>query len=144
LRWASPFCPPWNQAYTTTARLGGRPLFGNSVSISARAPHRAPTNIRSFSSSQHRRFMLDTDSTIYALSTAPGRAAIAVVRISGPACASVRFSRRTPQSFPHTDNALPPSRYTKPYAQTKPSQNHVSRRYAPSTTPRIRPPQAPS
>lgn len=34
--------------------------------------------------------MLDGDSTIYALSTAPGRAAIAVVRASGPACVQVR------------------------------------------------------
>ncbi|KAJ5518376.1 hypothetical protein N7453_000798 [Penicillium expansum] len=33
--------------------------------------------------------MLDADSTIYALSTATGRAAIAVVRVSGPACASI-------------------------------------------------------
>ncbi|KAJ5521480.1 hypothetical protein N7527_005595 [Penicillium freii] len=33
--------------------------------------------------------MLDGDSTIYALSTATGRAAIAVVRISGPACTSI-------------------------------------------------------
>ncbi|KAA8643208.1 tRNA modification GTPase [Aspergillus tanneri] len=33
--------------------------------------------------------MLDGDSTIYALSTAPGRAAIAVVRVSGPACAQI-------------------------------------------------------
>ncbi|KXG51187.1 tRNA modification GTPase MnmE [Penicillium griseofulvum] len=33
--------------------------------------------------------MLDGDSTIYALSTATGRAAIAVVRVSGPACASI-------------------------------------------------------
>lgn len=33
--------------------------------------------------------MLDADSTIYALSTAPGRAAIAVVRVSGPASTSV-------------------------------------------------------
>ncbi|KAJ5204019.1 tRNA modification GTPase MnmE [Penicillium cinerascens] len=33
--------------------------------------------------------MLDADSTIYALSTAPGRAAIAVVRVSGPACVSI-------------------------------------------------------
>ncbi|KAJ5570315.1 uncharacterized protein N7459_009745 [Penicillium hispanicum] len=33
--------------------------------------------------------MLDADSTIYALSTASGRAAIAVVRISGPACTSI-------------------------------------------------------
>jgi hypothetical protein len=31
-------------------------------------------------------------STIYALSTAPGRAAIAVIRISGPACLQVRIS----------------------------------------------------
>ncbi|KAL2007232.1 hypothetical protein VTN00DRAFT_8670 [Thermoascus crustaceus] len=33
--------------------------------------------------------MPDGDSTIYALSTAPGRAAIAVVRISGPACKQI-------------------------------------------------------
>lgn len=32
------------------------------------------------------------DPTIYALSTAPGRAAIAIVRISGPACMKVLFS----------------------------------------------------
>lgn len=30
--------------------------------------------------------------TIYALSTAPGRAAIAVVRISGPRCLQVRYT----------------------------------------------------
>ncbi|CEO58401.1 hypothetical protein PMG11_03130 [Penicillium brasilianum] len=89
LRWASSFCPSWNQPHTRAARLGSCPLFGNYVPVSARTPHRASSNIRSFSSSQHRRFMLDTDSTIYALSTAPGRAAIAVVRISGPACATI-------------------------------------------------------
>lgn len=44
---------------------------------------------RGFSSSKPAKFMLDANSTIYALSTAPGRAAIAVVRVSGPACASV-------------------------------------------------------
>ena len=33
------------------------------------------------------------DSTIYALSTAPGRAAIAVIRISGPSCVEVRLYR---------------------------------------------------
>ncbi|EED12494.1 mitochondrial GTPase (Mss1), putative [Talaromyces stipitatus ATCC 10500] len=32
---------------------------------------------------------LGTDSTIYALSTAPGRAAIAIIRISGPACLQI-------------------------------------------------------
>jgi hypothetical protein len=34
--------------------------------------------------------------TIYALSTAAGRAAIAVIRISGPACLDVRFPFRQP------------------------------------------------
>jgi hypothetical protein len=33
--------------------------------------------------------------TIYALSTAAGRAAIAVIRVSGPACLDVRFGNRT-------------------------------------------------
>lgn len=46
--------------------------------------------IRSFTSSTPVQFVPDGDSTIYALSTAPGRAAIAVVRISGPACVKVR------------------------------------------------------
>ena len=32
---------------------------------------------------------LGADSTIYALSTSPGRAAIAIIRISGPACLQV-------------------------------------------------------
>lgn len=35
---------------------------------------------------------LGADSTIYALSTAPGRAAIAIIRISGPACLQVTSS----------------------------------------------------
>lgn len=37
-----------------------------------------------------RRELTDVDSTIYALSTAPGRAAIAIIRVSGPACIEVR------------------------------------------------------
>lgn len=57
--------------------------------------------------------MLDADSTIYALSTAPGRAAIAVVRISGPACVSVCiFLQATvlAPAFPaaYTDNGIRP------------------------------------
>ncbi|KAF1990115.1 hypothetical protein K402DRAFT_418195 [Aulographum hederae CBS 113979] len=43
-------------------------------------------------------------STIYALSTAPGRAAIAVVRISGPLCAHILFSLTL-------SNTLPKPRY---------------------------------
>ncbi|PLB49511.1 hypothetical protein P170DRAFT_185416 [Aspergillus steynii IBT 23096] len=44
---------------------------------------------RQFSASTPTRFILDGDSTIYVLSTAPGRAAIAVVRASGPGCVQV-------------------------------------------------------
>ncbi|KAJ9298879.1 hypothetical protein DTO271G3_3121 [Paecilomyces variotii] len=48
-----------------------------------------PTRIRHFSSSTPVRFISAADSTIYALSTASGRAAIAVARISGPACVQI-------------------------------------------------------
>jgi tRNA modification GTPase len=41
---------------------------------------------RYYSSQTHR---IKGDSTIYALSTAPGRGAIAIIRISGPACLSI-------------------------------------------------------
>ncbi|KAJ5352335.1 tRNA modification GTPase MnmE [Penicillium brevicompactum] len=44
--------------------------------------------------------MLDGDSTIYALSTAPGRAAIAVVRVSGPACVPIYQSLCPNTSLP--------------------------------------------
>ncbi|KAJ9208472.1 putative mitochondrial GTPase [Paecilomyces variotii] len=47
------------------------------------------TRIRHFSSSTSVRFVSDADSTIYALSTASGRAAIAVARVSGPACVQI-------------------------------------------------------
>lgn len=50
----------------------------NSLSVQSR-------NISADSQSQS----LAADPTIYALSTAPGRAAIAVIRISGPACSTV-------------------------------------------------------
>ncbi|KAJ5358490.1 uncharacterized protein N7496_010903 [Penicillium cataractarum] len=79
LRWASPFRPSWKQPYTRISGLDDRPLLRNHAPVSARAPHQARSNVRSFSSSQHKGFMLDADSTIYALSTAPGRAAIAVI-----------------------------------------------------------------
>ncbi|KAE8377888.1 GTP-binding protein TrmE N-terminus-domain-containing protein [Aspergillus bertholletiae] len=44
---------------------------------------------RTFSASRPTPSLIDGDSTIYALSTAPGRAAIAVVRVSGPGCVSI-------------------------------------------------------
>jgi hypothetical protein len=145
LRWASPFRPSCKQSHPTILGLGERP-FRSRAPISAQAPHhQPPSNIRSFSSSQQRRFMLDADSTIYALSTAPGRAAIAVVRISGPACASVRIFIQAESAFPaaYTDNG-PPSRYTSPYVLTNPCRNHALRHYAHYTTPRTHLPQTPS
>jgi hypothetical protein len=39
----------------------------------------------------HSKILHQEDTTIYALSTATGRAAIAVIRISGPACKQVQF-----------------------------------------------------
>ncbi|KAJ5491660.1 hypothetical protein N7539_003227 [Penicillium diatomitis] len=91
LRWALPIRPSCSKIVTSI------PSFAESQhqhrswagSFAARAPHAAPQKVRGFSSSARRRFMLDGDSTIYALSTAPGRAAIAVVRVSGPACSSI-------------------------------------------------------
>lgn len=41
------------------------------------------------STAHQRRFLHPQEPTIYALSTAPGRAAIAVVRVSGPACTRI-------------------------------------------------------
>lgn len=72
---------------------------------------RIPDHARAFSSTRPTRFMLDGDSTIYALSTAPGRAAIAVLRISGPGCVSV-----CNPSYCKLPNAKP-NRYTKAFVQ---------------------------
>lgn len=85
--WALPSRSLWSQK-----RTPGVPstLFRRHVPASV-VPGRAPAHLRNFSSSRPKWSMigLDADSTIYALSTAPGRAAIAVVRVSGPACVSV-------------------------------------------------------
>lgn len=55
--------------------------------------------------------------TIYALSTANGRAAIAVIRVSGSACRQVRLAS------PHTTAMLTPFRYIKDYVPPRPSQS---------------------
>lgn len=90
---------------------------------------RNPGHVRSFSSTCPAQFMLDGDSTIYALSTAPGRAAIAVVRISGPACVPVCASKSPPSRY----NAKSP-RYTKAFAQTQLYPNPDMPHFALSTT----------
>ncbi|KAJ5092288.1 hypothetical protein NUU61_007158 [Penicillium alfredii] len=86
LRWASPFRPSWNRPWTASQHdFCLRPY----AAISEAPVRQVIGKYRSFSSAVPARFMLDADSTIYALSTAPGRAAIAVVRVSGPACVSI-------------------------------------------------------
>lgn len=90
LRWAIPFRPSWSRpssgivvtrAFTSHSRPGPAP------------PRLRPSSRgwRCFSASTPAQFNLEGDSTIYALSTASGRAAIAVVRVSGSACVSVIF-----------------------------------------------------
>jgi len=64
---------------------------GRQISTSNTTPfaHTVPATtrrIRHYSDTTHR---VNGDSTIYALSTAPGRGAIAIIRISGPACLSI-------------------------------------------------------
>ncbi|KAJ5099181.1 hypothetical protein N7532_006182 [Penicillium argentinense] len=95
LRWATPIRPP--RPRTRTAGLDS--LFHRRHVPTRETPTSNGTAmpVRSFSSSRPAQFMLDADSTIYALSTAPGRAAIAVVRVSGPACVSI-YNGLCPQS----------------------------------------------
>jgi hypothetical protein len=127
LRWATPFghatSRPW-PAILNKANIR-RHAFPPETPVLRRTGRQA----RAFSSTLPTRFMLDVDSTIYALSTAPGRAAIAVVRVSGPA--SVPVCNPAPLRITHTNNPL---RYTKPSAQTQPSQNPALQPSAPSTT----------
>ncbi|KAB8200928.1 GTP-binding protein TrmE N-terminus-domain-containing protein [Aspergillus parasiticus] len=52
-------------------------------------PSPAVAQNRTFSASRPTQSLIDGDSTIYALSTASGRAAIAVVRVSGPGCVRI-------------------------------------------------------
>ncbi|THZ16336.1 P-loop containing nucleoside triphosphate hydrolase protein [Aureobasidium pullulans] len=64
--------------------------FRNSGSFSARKHPTITLRHQSTASSFSTRFY--GDPTIYALSTAPGRAAIAIIRISGPACSDIYHS----------------------------------------------------
>ncbi|KAK3078976.1 hypothetical protein LTS18_006070, partial [Coniosporium uncinatum] len=69
--------PPWS-TWRKTASAPGLQARG----LSTHLPIRDATT-------QQSRTANDFDTTIFALSTAPGRAAIAIVRISGPACAEI-------------------------------------------------------
>ncbi|KAJ5638816.1 hypothetical protein N7528_001206 [Penicillium herquei] len=97
LRWASPLGPRWSQI----SRAGQREPCIHHISTRPSATRLKPFELtRSFSSSVRRTFMLETDSTIYALSTASGRAAIAVVRVSGPACVPIYNALCPQKSLP--------------------------------------------
>jgi tRNA modification GTPase len=63
-----------NISLNTRPRYDGRPLSKTTRGVQ----HRSLVTLRNSS-----------DSTIYALSTAPGRGAIAIIRVSGPACLSI-------------------------------------------------------
>lgn len=88
LYWALPFHAPWIRF-----RFLNRPHRTYKLSRQFRFPPMSDSSIRHgkrcFTSSRKVNSALDAESTIYALSTAPGRAAIAVVRVSGPACVQV-------------------------------------------------------
>ncbi|KAJ5675940.1 hypothetical protein N7462_008837 [Penicillium macrosclerotiorum] len=116
LRWASPIRPSWTRI--REAGLHESPLRRHVLISATPACRSLPPQARAFSQTCFRRFMLDADSTIYALSTAPGRAAIAVVRVSGPACVSIYNALCPRTSLPKArfaalrtlyDPTLPPS-----------------------------------
>ncbi|KAL5337076.1 hypothetical protein BJX70DRAFT_253301 [Aspergillus crustosus] len=78
-RWVAPVRSPWNTPW-------GR---ARSFRYALNSPIPSAPQNRLFSISPPTQSIHEGDSTIYALSTAPGRAAIAVVRVSGPDCVSV-------------------------------------------------------
>lgn len=110
---------------------------------------RSPANLRASTTQRahHSNAFVKTsvnagETTIYALSTAPGRAAIAVIRISGPACVEVSLTQTlfgtrcisNIESFRYTTASAPPNL----------SPNPASPPSAPSPTPPNPLPQTPS
>ncbi|KAK8249280.1 small GTP-binding protein [Phyllosticta capitalensis] len=65
----------------------------------------ASWSTKTHSSGLHQNHGSSHEPTIYALSTAPGRAAIAVIRISGPACAHIYRSLCPSTTFPRPRHA---------------------------------------
>lgn len=105
LRWASPFSSPASQSWRAISNKSY--IRRHAFLPISQVLRSSPGQIRAFSACRPAQFMLDGDSTIYALSTATGRAAIAVIRVSGPACASVCISRKSkpaPCSIGHQAN----------------------------------------
>jgi tRNA modification GTPase len=69
-------CPVERRTFSSGSRFSG--IGGQPSIVNGRVQYSSLTRQRAGS-----------DSTIYALSTAPGRGAIAIIRISGPACLSI-------------------------------------------------------
>ena len=86
-----------------------------------------------YPTSRHRGTTADTlsygDDTVYALSTAPGRAGIAIVRISGPSCLEARYYH------PLSWISLIKYRYTKACALPSHFQNCDTRPFELCTIP---------
>jgi hypothetical protein len=119
-RWVLPHRPAW------------RPCFLRQVS-----PLRLGNTVVGPCTQPKRSFRTATlceypSSTIYALSTAPGRAAIAIIRASGPACTQVNHPTYPLSTFELTGR---PPRYTAPSVPIGRSQNLVLQAFALSTTP---------
>lgn len=70
------------------------------------------------------RFLPKNESTIYALSTAPGRAAIAIIRISGPACMNVCDRPK------NHDKEIISNRFTMGFAQENRPRSRDMRHFA--------------
>ena len=99
--------PPW---YCLTSRT--KPLRSSVLYVTrpsplrpCRAGHRTLFTSPSEHPVQRRKDVVRTSDTIYALSTAPGRAAIAVIRISGPACLDIYGGLCPDKSFPQPRTA---------------------------------------
>ncbi|KKZ64495.1 tRNA modification GTPase [[Emmonsia] crescens] len=80
-RWASIPCPSWTRSYWLSSVNREQPCRPNRLKGLDR---HGPTRWQSTGS-----IVGEPSSTIYALSTAPGRAAIAIVRISGSSCVQI-------------------------------------------------------
>ncbi|KAL5360313.1 GTP-binding protein TrmE N-terminus-domain-containing protein [Aspergillus floccosus] len=116
LPWVVPFRVSWGRQYS--AVVWNRPRFQSPALAVSRS---TPQN-RLFSVSSPVRTFLDAESTIYALSTAPGRAAIAVVRVSGPGCVQIYRALCPKGSLPRPRVAAVRALYDP---TTPPSSNSV-------------------
>jgi hypothetical protein len=108
--WVSPLGP------TRTFQHFQRP---SSVTATVRSVRRRPWALQNknggtcfFATSTMPSLLTNGDPTIYALSTSPGRAAIAVIRVSGPACMQVGYVCNKPSTQePFNPDRRVPIRY---------------------------------